>query len=258
MKKFMFGILLAVLSNFAQAGYLVDGWKTGAPEEVCRWAADQVGYAIDRRLVDVPLTFKDKNELPADYNPNRIPRDALYISDWNNLDEADKEFFTKFVELGYTLAERKLKENPAAKFPNDFGSDYDKFMSACMTKKNEAEEIFRLIHTGSAKPQTQEELSRSIMGTASSESIRGEPIGLEKTGVNEKLFLCQELGYDINLIARSISEGEPLENMVALANRSPELRQDRLERILRMLPEAYAHQGPIIDWMKEEYKECMQ
>jgi hypothetical protein len=96
------------------------------------------------------------------------------------------------------------------------------------------------------------------MGTASSESIRGEPIGLEKTGVNEKLFLCQELGYDINLIARSISEGEPLENMVALANRSPELRQDRLERILRMLPEAYAHQGPIIDWMKEEYKECMQ
>ena len=243
MKRLVVGILLAVFSTFAQAGFLVDAWKTGAPEEVCKWASDQVGYAINRRLVNVPFLFKDKSELPPVYDINRVPRDALYITSWDKLDQVDKDFLTRFVQLGYTLAEKKLKENPNAKFPEDFGGEYTRFMASCVTHKNNQEELFQLIKT------------------ASSESIRGVPIGTEtpvtKTGLNEEMLICQELIYDINLIARAKSEDEPMEDLVNLAKKSEDqLRPDRLARILRMIPEAYLWKGDMIDWMNEEYKEC--
>lgn len=271
------------------AGYLVDAWKTGSPQEVCTWAADQVGYAINRRLADVPLIFKDRDDLPFGYDINRVPRDALYITGYNTLDSEDKEFFTKFITLGYALAERKLKDNPNTRFPEDFGEDYDKFMATCVAHKNNQEEIFRQIRTGSATPLTEEQATKMILGKTfidneapileeeilsireiikslpetydefEKQAASNQNLGKEPIGFNEALFLCNELRYDINLIARSISEGEPLENMIDLAKRSVEsLREDRLARILRMLPEAYDYKGPIAEWMEKEYKECSQ
>ena len=241
MKRILFGILFSIISGFAQAGFLVDSWKTGAPEEVCSWAAVQVGFAIDRRLVNVPFVFKDKTEIPPGTGARlRVPRDALYITSWDKLDALDKDFIIRLVRFGYEIAERKLLENPNAKFPDNFGTEYNKFMATCITNKNNHEEVFRLIKT------------------ASSESIKGIPIGSAKVGINERLFLCQELEYDIRTIARAISDGEPLEDMIALAKRSePDLRPDRLTRILRQLPEAYAYKGPIIDWINKEYKDCI-
>lgn len=223
MKKLLFGFLLIVLSNFAQAGYFVDSWKTASPQEVCSWAATEVGNAIDRRLRGVPFIIKDKSEMPRLIGRN-TPTDALYIADWDNLDDIDKEFLTKFLRFGYDLAEKKLAVMPEARFPQDFGDEYQKFMATCMTHKNNREEIFQQI----------------------------------RVGFNEALFMCNELKYDLAVISESITNGISKEAVLdRLSRSSSQLRQDRMERILKQINEAYAYKGPIENWVYEQYKECV-
>jgi len=70
---------------------------------------------------------------------------------------------------------------------------------------------------------------------------------------------CEDLHYDIRTIARAISDGAPKEVMVSMAQRSHEqLSAARLANILKMIEAAYAHEGPIINWMNAAYKACMK
>ena len=93
---------------------------------------------------------------------------------------------------------------------------------------------------GSARPN----------GAASSQSLTGPPIGMEQ--------FCSDLKYDIATIARAISDDEPQEKLKDLATRSSSvLSEARLTMILQMIDKAYAHKGPIVEWMNREYSACM-
>lgn len=103
--------------------------------------------------------------------------------------------------------------------------------------------------TGSAKPITEREASELMIGTASSTSIEGPPIGMERA--------CSDLKLDIRVIARALSEGKPINELKAFAKNSiSQLGPERLEKILTMIDEAYSHEGPIVDWMNKTYAEC--
>ena len=85
---------------------------------------------------------------------------------------------------------------------------------------------------------------------ASSQSLAGPPIGMEQ--------FCSDLKYDIATIARAISDDEPQEKLKDLATRSSSvLSEARLTMILQMIDKAYAHKGPIVEWMNREYSACM-
>ena len=101
--------------------------------------------------------------------------------------------------------------------------------------------------------------SERISPSASSEAI-GKPAGSSppSSGFDRSAEACTDLKYDIITITRAISDGEPIEKLKAFAERSiSELGQERLERILKMIDEAYAYKGPIIDWMNKRYAVCM-
>lgn len=67
---------------------------------------------------------------------------------------------------------------------------------------------------------------------------------------------CRNRMFDINRIAKFVSDGAPVEQVKAFARRSPELRGDRLDAVIEMIDEAYAWQGPFIEWMKMRYADC--
>lgn len=238
----MFGLFLG---TSALAGYVEDSFKVGPTLEMCMWAGEVVMRSIPRSLAGVPLILKDGTDRPAS---NTFPLDAIYIRHWDELDAADKRFYTKLIEVAYKMAAKQ----PKGEFPKDFQDNYNSFMATCVSYGGHKEPDVLFNKTGSAKPFTEEDITKMIIGTASNQYLGGE----QAVGINEALLICNELMYDINLIARMKVEGQPLEDMIQLAKASSELRQDRLERILRMLPEAYAHTGDMLEWMKKEYKEC--
>jgi hypothetical protein len=97
-----------------------------------------------------------------------------------------------------------------------------------------------LTATGSAHPHEP---------AASSRSIQGPPIGMEEA--------CSNLAFDIKTIGRAVYDGVPKQQLQALANKSlPQLGEERLARILRQIDEAYAHEGPLLEWMNKEFAEC--
>jgi hypothetical protein len=95
-------------------------------------------------------------------------------------------------------------------------------------------------HMGSAHPNDP---------AASSESLKGPPIGMEEA--------CNNLRFDIMRIGKAISDGVPMEQLKSFAQRSlPQLGEERLARILSMIDSAYAHKGPFIEWMQAQYASC--
>ena len=204
MKKLLIGLLL-MFSTTVNAGFLVDAWKTGDPLEVCTWAADQVGYAVNRRIANIPFVIKDKREIPPgiDYSV-RVPKDALYVTSWDLLDQLDKDFLTRFIEFGYKLAERKLQAKPDAKFPQDFGQEYNKFMASCMTHKNNQEEIFRLVRTAS-----------------NSEFMEGPA--------------CAATIQDVEIISDLVLNGFTIDSIKNHARKAPDISEERRANILEML-----------------------
>lgn len=68
---------------------------------------------------------------------------------------------------------------------------------------------------------------------------------------------CNNLRHDIMTIARAVHEGKPQQQLATFAQRSlPELGEERLALILTMIAEAYAHEGPIVEWMNKRYAGC--
>ena len=99
---------------------------------------------------------------------------------------------------------------------------------------------------GSAPTLSEKQITEMIMGTASSESIKGKPIGMDEA--------CEELKHDIRTIAGATSEVSK-EELAEFANRSTELSPERLARILVMIEGAYASDN-LREWANQAYAEC--
>jgi hypothetical protein len=250
MRNWVIGLLL-LFSGAANAGYVEDSFKAGSTQEMCGWAGNMMMQSIDKRLTGVPLIIKD-----ADERTSPDPQDAIYMWNWKDLDESDKVFHLKFIEFGYGVAERALKsanENGITlEFPKDFQSSYNSFMAACYQMKDNTEDWMKsyLIKTGSTKPLTEEQASDMIMG-ASNQNLGGRPIGQDTA--------CEILLYDINLILRFINEQQDQQAVLGLAHSSigkDGFTQERHDRVVTQIKEAYALTTPIADWMEKEYKDC--
>lgn len=289
MKKLLAGLAL-MFATTVNAGFVEDSFKAGSTEEMCWWAGNLVMTAVKKRLDGVPLVIKDAKER---ISPN--PQDAIYIYHWAPLDDSDKVFYKKFIELGYGIAERAMavaiEKNASLTFPDSFQGSYNAFMGACYEKKNTTEDWFsmsviktslltELIATvnnggitkvGSAKPLTEQDTTEMLLGldklinefeqqAASNGNLGKEPIGTEEAHDKH----CDELYYDINLIARFISEGETQGFVLGIVHNSvgdPNIEhgaitQERADRLDRQVKEAYALTTPIADWMAKEWAEC--
>jgi hypothetical protein len=68
---------------------------------------------------------------------------------------------------------------------------------------------------------------------------------------------CADLRYDVEFIAQMKEDaGATANDLVGLAHRSPELSDERLERILKLIASAYAYPGSMLDWKAENLKGC--
>ena len=76
-------------------------------------------------------------------------------------------------------------------------------------------------------------------------------------GINEKLLLCQELDYDLRVIAIAVQNKTPKEEVIGWVDASTkQLRPDRMENIRKLIEEAYAQEGNIWDWVEFKLKDC--
>lgn len=67
---------------------------------------------------------------------------------------------------------------------------------------------------------------------------------------------CADLRFDVSLIAQSKEDGETSDALVRLARRSVELGDERTDRILALIADAYKFPGRTLDWKASKLTGC--
>jgi hypothetical protein len=204
------------------------------------------GYDLDKVNVNFRIAPRSAAELAdRDQYVEEVRKEVAGLLQGQSIPARDTEFANA---IGMKVAEAcAFKYGKERGFMKEVGTHID---NEAPIPADEVLAIRELRRIGSTPPMTEEQASELILGTASSTSIEGPPIGMAEA--------CSNLKYDIKLIARAMSEGAPKEKLIEVANNSLEqLGTERLARILAMIEEAYAHEGPIVEWMNRRYAECM-
>src|SRR6185295_3908250 len=156
-------------------------------------------------------------ELMEHHEP--LPKDAMYVPEFDSLTDREKQWMSTNVLLGYDEAakHKDLTDEQAVKMTQTV-------FEGCMYKRSGQKRL-------------------NFIQTASSEKILEEQF-------------CKDRLYDINKIVGALERRIPQQYAEKVAKNSPELSPDRLAMILLMIDEAY-HSTNLIEWMKSRAKDCM-
>lgn len=192
------------------------------------------GYALDKINVRFGLPPKNQTEkTEMDRYVESVRKEVGALLDGQTIPEKDQEFAA--------LIGTKVAQACAFEYGKKHGymRDVNLIDNDAPMEAHSTRELRRI---GVTPPLGEREITD---GT----SIVAPPIGMHQ--------VCNTLRFDINVIGRAISEGKPEEELAAFAKRSlPQLGQERLDRILTLIAEAYAWKGPFVDWMNKSYAEC--
>lgn len=147
----------------------------------------------------------------------KVPKDAMYVPEFNSLTDREKAWMETNVMEGYDEASKikDLTDEQAIKMTQ-------KVFEGCMYKRTANKRV-------------------NFIKTASSEML-GE--------------VCKNRIFDINRIADAVANEVPQDHVIDVAKKS-HLQADRLALILEMVDEAYSYSGNLMEWMKYRMVGCM-
>lgn len=204
------------------AGERSDYINSLEPSEYCEVIADQFYAGVLGKLYGSAREFKHSTPEVLENMEHGIPlpKDGLYVFEWDKLDAAEKAFVRQHVLAGYDKATPDLTDQDALAM----GQAY---FDACMEARKS------LKHTG---------------------FIRVE--ALENINPAKRYSQCAELLYDYAFIGKAIKHGRDCDDMKKVARETDGVSDERRAKILRILNEACA--APDIEaWFEGYYKACM-
>lgn len=276
MTKIVLGVIAVVLllagmfNQFSRAGDRVELMEQGrVPLVLCKEAASAFDQGVWGRNLGIAhaIVQAPPGEAATVSSAADVPKEAFHHPDWDAMTDKERAFFSEHLFAGWTEADRiitTVEEQERAQAGNEAFSItviIDPVGKAKMTQAyfekcmqiETAKRTFKrtgFVRTGSVPPMSEEQASELIMGAASSQSLEGPPIGMEQA--------CAHLKLDIKIIARALSRGEPIDELKGHADKArADLGEERFGEILKMIDEAYAHEGPLVDWMRKRYAACM-
>lgn len=233
------GIALMLFSTFAMADRIdeLNGYNI---QEYCsvttrffHGGADgnKSGYA--RKLGQVRPEFYEylEHHVP-------LPKDSMWVTEWDQLSKKEQDFMAGITFEGWDAVQE---------FKNkDIVPDVDRmtqtYFEGCLAKRAASQVTPAPVHK-----------DRINLRVAYSDDLRAQNEQFAKPTQET----CDTIEFDTGVIGGAISDGMPMEELQAFAAKAiPELGTERYNRITRQIKEAYAWDGPFVEWIAKEMKGC--
>lgn len=220
--------LVLAFSSVGYAGDRSDYINSLDPEDYCGVVADQYYAGVLGKLYG---SVRELKATTAEILENLehgipLPKDALYVHNWDQLDDAEKAFVRSHVLKGYDKATPDLTDEAAQALGQDY---FDGCLEARKSQKRT--DVF----------------PRFIKVEA-----------LENVAPAKRFSQCKEWLTDYNVIGIAVRSGRDCDQMKEWNQTTEGVEEGRRAKITRIVNEACAVGKDGVDaWFEEYSKKCM-
>src|SRR3954466_868452 len=225
LSRLVFAAAAALSFNMqAQAGDKLDIVLAMDQKDYCEIVADEFYAGVIGKLYGSAREFKPTTQSIIENLEHGIPlpKDALYVVDWENMSDRDKAFVQEHVLLGY---------DEAAKIGRELTEDETKAMgqayfNRCMQDRLTAvDSPFRKVEA------------------------------LENVNPAKRVAMCSEWLSDHKFIALAVKHGRDCDDMKDWTKNTEGVQDTRRAKISRLLDEVCGHDPDA--WYESYSKKCM-
>src|SRR4051812_42383769 len=208
----------------AQAGDKLDIVLAMDQKDYCEIVADEFYAGVIGKLYGSAREFKPTTQSIIENLEHGIPlpKDALYVVDWENMSDRDKAFVQEHVLLGY---------DEAAKIGRELTEDETKAMGQAYFNRCMQDRL-----TAVDSPYRKVE-------------------ALENINPAKRVAMCTEWLADYKFLALAVKHGRDCDDMKDWTRNTEGVQEARRAKISRLLDEACGHDPEA--WYETYAKKCM-
>lgn len=243
-KKLMLLVLGASFIGISYAGDRVDTLNELKPIEYCSVEARLFRDGMFSRNMDIPRVIRNvPEEIMAQLRKNmpvEIPTDAIYLTEWDSLNDREREFTEKLIFRGYDTADHMKSQAVASaeELPENVG--WEGKITTILT--------MGLIETTTQKYFEACVQSRTKAGTMRSvlyRKIQGEHF---KKPELIKDRSCETINHDASVIESAVMHQYSIAEIAAVAKEAVNISEGRKNQIYVMLEHLSEWVGTLEEW----------